>query len=123
MTQLDRCAEQGAARGTDGISFHYYTMPTGKWDVKGAARLQGKRMVLDHVGHAAHGRPHPEKRRRLDKHDPEKKSACSSMSGAPGTTSRRAPTPASCSSRNTLRDAVVAALNFNIFHATRTAYA
>jgi hypothetical protein len=36
----------------------------------------------------------------LDKNDPEKEDRPStSTSGAPGTTSRRAPTPASCSSR------------------------
>ena len=52
----------------------------------------------------------------MDKYDPEKRVGLSSTSGAPGTTSSRARNPGFLYQQNTLRDALVAALNLNIFH-------
>ena len=106
------------AKFTDGISFHFYTLPTGDWDKKGAAtgftesewfstlqqtmRMDG--FIRRNVAV-------------LDKNDPQKKLGFyvdewgTWYDVEPGTN------PGFLFQRNTLRDAVVAALNFNIFHA------
>jgi alpha-L-arabinofuranosidase len=105
------------ARDVDGISFHYYTLPTGKWDRKGAATgfpetewfstmastLRMQDFIKTNVAV-------------LDKNDPQKKIGFyvdewgTWYDVEPGTN------PGFLFQRNTLRDAVVAALNFNIFH-------
>ena len=102
---------------TDGISFHFYTLPTGDWDKKGAAtgfnesewfKTLQQTMRMDGFI-----------RRNvavLDKNDPQKKLGFyvdewgTWYDVEPGTN------PGFLFQRNTLRDAVVAALNFNIFH-------
>jgi alpha-N-arabinofuranosidase len=106
----------------DGVSLHYYTLPTGKWDHKGSAvgfpesewastlvrtrELEG--MIEQHAAI-------------MDKTDPEKKIGL--MVDEWGTWYD--PTPGSNSAflvqENTLRDALVAATNFHIFqrHADR----
>ncbi len=102
---------------THGISFHYYTIPTGKWEGKGAAtgfkenewistmsntlRMDG--FIKNNIAV-------------LDKNDPEKKIGFlvdewgTWYDVEPGTNA------GFLFQKNTLRDAVVAALNFNIFH-------
>lgn len=107
-----------AARGTDGISFHYYTLPTGNWDKKGAAigfpeseRFSTMRQTLRMDELIRNNLAV------LDKNDPKKKIGFyvdewgTWYDVEPGTN------PGFLFQRNTLRDAVVAALNFNIFHA------
>lgn len=78
---------------TQGISFHYYTIPTGKWDVKGGATgfdeaqwmstlantLKLDALIKNNVAV-------------LDKTTRTRRLACSSTNGAPGTTWRRGPT-------------------------------
>ncbi|WP_313171805.1 alpha-N-arabinofuranosidase [Massilia oculi] len=106
-----------AARGTDGISYHYYTLPTGVWDKKGAATgfpesewfstiqqtLRIDQQIKQNIAI-------------LDKNDPQKKIGFyidewgTWYDVEPGTN------PGFLFQRNTIRDAVVAALNFNIFH-------
>jgi alpha-N-arabinofuranosidase len=56
----------------------------------------------------------------MDRNDPEKRSACSSMNGASGWRPCRT-NPGFLAQQNTMRDAVIAALNLNIFarHADR----
>ncbi|RJG24371.1 alpha-N-arabinofuranosidase [Massilia cavernae] len=103
---------------TDAVSFHYYTIPTGKWEGKGAATgfaepmwmstlantLKIDGMIRNNVAV-------------LDKNDPEKKIGMfvdewgTWYDVEPGTNA------GFLFQQNTLRDAVVAALNFNIFHA------
>lgn len=102
---------------TDAISFHYYTVPTGVWEKKGAAtgfaedqwistlantlKLDG--MIKNNVA-------------KLDKNDPEKKIGLyvdewgTWYDVEPGTNA------GFLFQQNTLRDALVAALNFNMFH-------
>ena len=102
---------------TTGISFHYYTIPTGKWEGKGAATgfkenewastvsntLRMDTFIKNNVAI-------------LDKNDPEKKIGFlvdewgTWYDVEPGTNA------GFLFQNNTLRDAVVAALNFNIFH-------
>src|SRR5256885_13310722 len=105
-----------------GVSLHYYTIPTGKWEHKGSAigfpesewastlahtrELEG--MIQQHAAI-------------MDKADPEKKVGL--MVDEWGTWYDPAPgsNPAFLVQDNTLRDALVAATNFHIFqrHADR----
>jgi alpha-N-arabinofuranosidase len=109
---------KGLKGKTDAISVHYYTFPTGKWDIKGAATgfpeaqwmstLSGtlfmETLIRNHVA-------------LLDQHDPEKKLGLfvdewgTWYDVEPGTNA------GFLFQQNTLRDAVAAALNFNIFNA------
>jgi len=102
----------------DAVSFHYYTIPTGQWKVKGAATkfpedqwisTLSKTLVMDTLikNNTAV----------MDKNDPQKKIAFDVDEWGtwydvePGTNG------SFLYQQNTLRDAIVAALNFNIFHA------
>ena len=100
---------------TVGISVHQYTIPTGNWDVKGkdlgfkegewistlANTLKMDQLIKDH-GVV------------LDKNDPEKKIGL--MVDEWGTWYDEAGAPSALYQQNSLRDALVAALNLNIFH-------
>ncbi len=102
---------------TTGISFHYYTIPTGKWDVKGAATgfpepmwistlantLKMEKMIKENVAV-------------LDKNDPEKKIGLLVDEWGTWYDVEKGTNAGFLFQQNTLRDAVVAALNFNIFH-------
>jgi len=113
----DVLSRQGV-KETDGISFHYYTLPTGKWDVKGAATgfpesewfstmtstLRMEDFIKANVAV-------------LDKNDPQKKIGFYVDEWGTWYDVEKGTNPGFLFQRNTLRDAVVAALNFNIFHA------
>ena len=101
----------------DAISLHYYTLPTGNWGKKGSAidfdeaawasTFQRTRMLETYIrGHDAV----------MDQHDPENRLGL--MVAEWGTWYD--PTPgtnaAFLQQENTLRDALVAATNFHIFH-------
>jgi alpha-L-arabinofuranosidase len=102
---------------TTGISIHYYTIPTGKWDVKGTATgfpeamwistldktLRMKNIVKANVDI-------------LDKNDPEKKIGLLVDEWGTWYDVEKGTNAGFLFQQNTLRDAVVAALNFNIFH-------
>ena len=107
-----------AARYMDAISVHYYTLPTGKWDIKGKATkftedewwatlVRTSRMEWIVTEHS----------KIMDKYDPEKRVGLyvdewgTWYDVEPGTN------PGFLYQQNTLRDAVVAAVNLNIFHA------
>jgi alpha-N-arabinofuranosidase len=99
---------------TSGISIHQYTIPTGAWDVKGkdlgfkegewistlANTMKMESIIKDHVAI-------------LDKHDPEKKIGL--MVDEWGTWYDEEGR-SGLLQQNSLRDALVAALTFNIFH-------
>jgi alpha-N-arabinofuranosidase len=107
-----------ARGGTDGISFHYYTIPTGKWKDKGAATgfdeaawiatlsntLKIDGMIKNNVA-------------KLDKNDPQKKIGFYVDEWGTWYDVEKGTNAGFLFQQNTLRDAVVAALNFNIFHA------
>ncbi|WP_457356575.1 alpha-N-arabinofuranosidase [Roseateles sp. P5_D6] len=100
---------------TIGITVHQYTVPTGNWDVKGkdlgfkegewistlANTLKMDQLIKDHVAV-------------LDKHDPEKKIGL--MIDEWGTWYDEVNPRGGLFQQNSLRDALVAALNFHIFH-------
>ncbi len=105
-------------RKMDAISFHYYTLPTGKWDEKGkstgfgedqwistlANTLRMEKFIEDNVAILEENDPENDIGFFVDEwgtwYDPE-----------PGRE------PGFLYQQNTIRDAVVAAVNFNIFHA------
>jgi len=101
----------------DAVSLHYYTLPTANWTTKGAAVgfdeqawaatfVQTRRLEEMIRGHD----------RRMDVHDPENRIGLMAAEwgtwydATPGTNA------AFLQQENTLRDALVAATNFHIFH-------
>ena len=104
-------------RRMNGLSVHYYTIPTGSWGNKGSALEYGEdlwhaalrrslKMEELVVGHAAI----------MDKHDPEKRVGM--MVDEWGTWHNAEPgtNPGFLYQQNTLRDALVAAITLNIFN-------
>jgi alpha-L-arabinofuranosidase len=106
-----------AAKHIDGLSLHYYTLPTGNWKAKGSATQFGEeewhatlmrtlRMTTFLEKHSAI----------MDKYDPEKRVALvvdewgTWFDPEPGTK------PSPLYQQNTLRDAIVAGINLNLFH-------
>ncbi len=101
----------------DGISFHYYTIPTGEWKVKGAATgfpenewISTLQQTLRMDGFIT------ENKKALDKNDPEKKIGFYVDEWGTWYDVEKGENPGFLYQQNSLRDAVVAALNFNIFH-------
>lgn len=104
-----------AAGQMDALSLHYYTLPTGSWDKKGpavgfgeaewAATLKQTLRMDEFVrGHVAI----------MDKHDPQKKVALAVDEW--GTWYDATPGKPALWQQNSQRDAIVAAINLNIFH-------
>jgi alpha-N-arabinofuranosidase len=108
---------ESSRKQLDAISLHYYTLPTGNWDKKGsaiaftesewAATFKRTRAIETMIiGHDA----------AMSKYDPEKKQSL--IVAEWGTWYD--PTPGTNAlylvQENTLRDALIAATNFNIFH-------
>lgn len=107
-----------AGKHLDGVSIHYYTLPTGKWDRKGASlgfplgewfsTLKNALGVEGFIKSTS---------KILDAHDPEKRIGIvldewgTWFDVEPGTN------PGFLYQQNSLRDALVAAVSFNIFHA------
>lgn len=106
-----------AGRQMNGLSLHYYTLPTGNWSAKGSATQFGedqwfstlsRTLQMDDIitRHAAI----------MDKTDPKKRVGLvvdewgTWYDVEPGTE------PGFLYQQNTLRDAIAAALNFHIFH-------
>jgi alpha-N-arabinofuranosidase len=107
---------QRAARHMDAISVHYYTLP-GNWTVKGPATGFGegdwaitlhKARRMDELirGHKAV----------MDKYDPEKRVGLYVDEWGTWYDQEKGSSPGFLYQQNSLRDAHVAALTFNIFH-------
>lgn len=109
-----------AAKHIDGLALHYYTLPTGDWKAKGSATQFGEaewrstlwrtlRMGEFITKHSAI----------MDKYDPAKRVAL--IVDEWGTWYESEPGKGALYQQNSLRDALVAALNFNLFnqHADR----
>ena len=117
-TNWTEVLSKSAKNLTDGISFHYYTIPTGNWDVKGAATgfpsnewfstLHATLKMDDHIRKNVAV---------LDKNDPEKKLGFYVDEWGTWYDVEKGTNAGFLYQQNTLRDALVAALNFNIFHA------
>jgi alpha-N-arabinofuranosidase len=103
---------------TSGISFHYYTLPTGKWEVKGASTGFQENEWISTMSNTLRMEDHIQKNTAaMDKHDPEKKLGLFVDEWGTWYDVEKGTNPGFLFQQNTLRDAVVAALNFNIFHA------
>jgi alpha-L-arabinofuranosidase len=107
-----------AGRQMNGLSLHYYTLPTGSWSKKGSATefdeaayhatlRQTLRMDPIIAKHAAI----------MDKHDPQKRVGMIIDEWGIWTDVEPGTNPGFLYQQNSLRDAIIAALNFNIFHA------
>ncbi|WP_457101964.1 alpha-N-arabinofuranosidase [Microbacterium sp. P5_E9] len=106
-----------AAGHMDGLSLHYYTLPTGEWDVKGAATGFDDRAWHETIRRTRymdelltrHGAI-------MDRHDPAKRVSLivdewgTWYDVEPGTET------GFLYQQNTIRDAVAAAINLHIFH-------
>jgi alpha-L-arabinofuranosidase len=107
-----------ATRYMDAISVHYYTLPLGKWDHKGAATRFPEQEWWDTLGRTYRMEwIVTEHARIMDKYDPGKRVGLyvdewgTWYDVEPGTN------PGFLYQQNTLRDALVAAINLNVFHA------
>lgn len=101
----------------DAISYHYYTLPTGNWKVKGAATgfpeqewISTLSQTLRMDGFIADAKT------TLDKNDPEKKVGFYVDEWGTWYDVEAGTNSGFLYQQNSLRDALVAALNFNIFH-------
>ncbi|CAL4869642.1 Intracellular exo-alpha-L-arabinofuranosidase 2 (plasmid) [Asticcacaulis sp. MM231] len=108
---------KAAARRMDAISLHYYTLPTGDWGKKGAATgfsqqdwvdtfantLKMDKIIDDHSAI-------------MDKYDPEKRVGLYVDEWGTWYDVEKGTNPGHLYQLNTLRDGVLAAANFNIFH-------
>ncbi len=107
----------GYANLLNGISHHYYTLPTGEWNRKGKATgfpetewistLQNTMRIDDYlaVNEAV-----------LDEHDPDGKVGLYLDEWGTWYDAEEGSQPGFLYQQNSIRDALVAALNFNIFH-------
>jgi len=104
-----------AGKQMDGLALHYYTLPTGDWKKKGSAT-----QFSEQDWHATLARTLgieeviAKNIAIMDKHDPQKRVGL--LVDEWGTWYDGEPGASALYQQNTLRDAVVAGLNLNIFH-------
>ena len=107
-----------AAKSMDAISVHYYTLPTGKWDKKGAATgfteaewiaTLSRTMRMEWII--------TEHSKIMDKYDPAKRVGLLVDEWGTWYDVESGGNPGFLYQQNSLRDALVAAVNLNIFHA------
>ena len=108
---------KNAARQIDALSLHYYTLPTGKWNKKGPATGFGTKEWNDTFAETLKMEELITKHSAImDTYDPKKRIGLyvdewgTWYDVEPGTN------PGHLYQLNTLRDGVLAAVNFNIFH-------
>jgi alpha-N-arabinofuranosidase len=101
----------------DAISFHYYTFP-GDWDHKGPATGFDEQAWITTLAHTERMEKHiADNVAILDRNDPQKKIGFAVDEWGMWYDDGPAPKGGVLYQQNTLRDALVAALNLNIFHA------
>jgi len=107
----------GAANNMNALSLHYYTIPTGSWKDKGSATEFNEQLWADTMVSTERMEELVSKHSAImDKYDPEKKVGLYVDEWGiwhnvePGTN------PGFLYQQNTMRDAVVAGVNLNIFH-------
>ena len=118
-----------AGRRMDGLSLHYYTLPTGNWATKGSATGFGEELWFSTLQRTLRMDELIAKHAEImDKAEAEMKSGSMTRPGADkkvglvvdewGTWYDAEPgsKPGFLYQQNTLRDALVAALNFHVFH-------
>jgi alpha-N-arabinofuranosidase len=106
-----------AGKQMDGLALHYYTLPTGDWGKKGSDTVFGEKEWHATLARTLRIEEHIAKHIAImDKHDPEKKVGL--MVDEWGTWYDREPGKdlGMLYQQNTLRDAVVAGINLNVFN-------
>jgi alpha-L-arabinofuranosidase len=104
-------------RGMDAISFHYYTIPGDKWQQKGAAVGFGEDQWISTLAHTlVMDEFITQNVAALNQYDPGNKVAFAVDEWGTWYDPEPGREPRFLYQQNTLRDALVAAINFNIFH-------
>ncbi|MDR0987395.1 MAG: alpha-N-arabinofuranosidase [Ruminococcus sp.] len=108
---------ESAGKMLDGIALHYYTLPTGDWNDHGSSTDFDAEVYYDTLRQTLHMEHLIEKHSRImDKYDPEKRVGLvvdewgTWYNPEPGTN------PGFLYQQSTMRDAIVAAVNLNIFN-------
>jgi alpha-N-arabinofuranosidase len=116
-TQWTDVLSKNAPEGTAGISFHYYTLPTGDWNHKGAATGFDEAEWISTLSRTLEMDKFIKRNvEALDRNDPDKKIGLFVDEWGTWYDVEQGTNPGFLYQQNTLRDAVVAALNFNLFH-------
>jgi len=105
-----------------GISMHYYTIATGKWDAKGSATQFSEDQYFGAIKNCLHIEDLVNKHSAImDKYDPAKKVALAVDEWGIWTDVEPGTNPAFLYQQNSMRDAIIAASTLNIFnnHADR----
>jgi alpha-N-arabinofuranosidase len=104
-------------RGMDAISFHYYTLPRDEWKHKGAAVGFGENEWISTLSHTLRMDDFISNNVAvLNKQDPTNRVAFAVDEWGTWYDAEPGRDPGFLYQQNTLRDALVAAINFNIFH-------
>jgi alpha-L-arabinofuranosidase len=102
----------------NGLSLHYYTLPTGSWAKKGSATEFGKDEYLATLGRTLRMEELVTKHSAImDKYDPDKRVGLAVDEWGVWTDVEPGTNPGFLFQQNSLRDALVAALNLHIFQA------
>jgi alpha-L-arabinofuranosidase len=102
----------------DAVSFHYYTLPTSDWKVKGAALGFPESEWMSTMTRTLRMEEFITNNEKvMDKNDPQKKVGFYVDEWGTWFDVEKGENPGFLYQQNSLRDAIVAALNFNIFHA------
>jgi alpha-N-arabinofuranosidase len=108
---------KNAASKMDGISMHYYTLPTGNWQTKGPATGFGENEWIDTLFNTLKMDEYVTKHAAvMDKYDPKKRVGLYVDEWGTWYDVEKGTNPGFLYQQNTLRDGVVAAANLNIFH-------
>jgi alpha-L-arabinofuranosidase len=103
--------------GMGAISFHYYTIPGDRWQAKGPTTGFGEDQWISTLAHTLRMEDFIRQNSAvMDKHDPAKKVAFAVDEWGTWYDPETGREPGFLYQQNTLRDAIVAALNFNVFH-------
>lgn len=106
-----------AAEHMDGLSLHYYTLPTGDWDVKGAATGFDDRAWHETIRRTRFMDELLTRHSQImDRHDPARRVGLIVDEWGTWYDVEQGTEPGFLYQQNTIRDAVAAAINLNIFH-------
>lgn len=116
-TDWTEALASGVNRDMDGISHHYYTLPTGNWPTKGNSTGFPEQEWISTLHNTMKIDNHLKLNEAvLEQHDPEGNIGIYLDEWGTWYDPEEGHEPGFLFQYNTLRDAVVAALNFNIFH-------
>jgi alpha-N-arabinofuranosidase len=106
-----------AGKQMDGLALHYYTIPTDNWKKKGPATGFGEEQYFSTLLNTLKMEELLSKHLAImDRHDPEKKVGMVVDEWGIWTDVEPGTNPGFLYQQNTIRDAILAAINFHIFH-------